>query len=335
MYIISMSVGEKVYLAAIRLLKRKKVPYVVDKVILDYFYRGFSSRPSLKPYHIDYPNMDVFRLIVDRGLVLYVEPKYDGTHIQFSVNGIFKHNGDPISNDQLAGILHICYDNPVLIKNIVNAVEEGYILETELFGKYYTPRGFHLEYSKLYDLTVFEIGFNGGWIPPPRKYEVLESLNLPYPTPVTFRPKSMDDMDRRFRELASREYFFEGIVVKANIVENIAGYRVKQFLKNDLIIFKMKVKESRITVGEKKRKVGKMREKIYLSEALMREIRDEIDKIYYVNREIFMSPRNIPRIISMVMNYLREAHPELLEETNERMVKKYIGSEVLEKIRGH
>jgi len=326
-----MSLGEKIYLRALDLLRRKKVPYTVDKIVLDYFYRGFNNKPSLKPYHIDYPNMDVFRLIVERGLVLYVEPKYDGTHIQFSMDGIFKHNGDPISNDQLAGILHICYDNPRLIRNIVEAVGKGYVLELELFGKYYTPRGFHLDYPKLYDLTVFEVGFNDCWIPPPRKYEVLRSFSLPYPAPIVFKPRNMDEMDRRFKEIARREDFFEGIVVKTGMVEDTSGYRVKQFIKRDLIIFKMKVKESKISIAKKK--AGKRSEKIYLSEGLMNEIRDEIDKMYYVDREIFMNPRNIPRIISMVMKYLRDAHPELLKEANERMVRKYIAETALDRIR--
>jgi len=317
---------------AISLLCRKKVPYARDPLLIEYFRRSFDNSPPIRPYHLDYPNDDILRLIVDRECELYLEAKYDGTHIQFSKYGIFKHDGKPISNDQLAGLMHICLDNPSLVSRIFRAVEKGYVIEVELFGKYYTPMGFHLTYDRLYDLTVFEVGLNGKWIPPPEKYILLKELKLPYPSYCAIKPRDVEELRRKLSEIAGRDEYFEGAVAKTRLVDT-SGYRVKQFVKDGLIAFKVKVKEPKIKFRKTRVKRRTKRE-IRIGGALAKEINDELLKLYSENRGIFSSPRNIPRIINYILDYLRNAHPHLLEGVEEKDLKRYIAGKALEIIRG-
>lgn len=320
---------EKTLAKAISLLKRWKIPYVEDDKIIDLFKNSFESKPMIRPYHIDYPNEDILRLIIDKKLEVYVEAKHDGTHIQLCKNGIFKHDGKPVSNDQLAGLLHIAYDNPQLIEKILDAVRRGYVVEIELFGSKYTPMGFHLNHPKMFDLIVFEIGLNDCWFPPPEKYTLLEDMELPFPNYVELKPTNIESFKKKLEELASRKDFYEGAVAKANAIE-AKGYRVRQFIKNGLIIFKVKVKKPIIKSKKKVKKKVVKKVEIKLPKQLAMEIDDEVVKLFKMERELFKSRKNIPVIIKRVMEYLKDSHPHLLEGVEEREVRKYIAKRILE-----
>jgi len=77
-----------------------------------------STKPDIKPYHIEPPDPLLSNIIPKLKSPMFLESKYDGTHILFCKTGIFKHNGDPVTKDQLAGLLHIAYIESLIPLNL-------------------------------------------------------------------------------------------------------------------------------------------------------------------------------------------------------------------------
>lgn len=289
-----------------------------------------STKPTIKPYHIENPKEELYEFIFKNKIEIYAEAKFDGTHVQISRNGIFKHNGSKVARDQLAYLIYLSINEPSVMKSIYEAVNEGYILECELFGKHYSPRKFHSNYEKNIDIVVFEIGKDENWIAPPEKYEILTKLGLPFPKYFKVEYSSLEELKNNLKLLALRDDTFEGVVVKSK--NN--NYKVSlDYLKNNLLIFKVK-KEIEEPVRTIPKKEGKEEIRIdpEVLKTLESEIENEIAKIE-ANRgiEYIRDKKNIRNMLDEIFNSLRESHPSLVSSVNEKVLKKIIVSLILKK----
>ncbi|MBS7287752.1 MAG: hypothetical protein KIH01_03130 [Candidatus Freyarchaeota archaeon] len=52
-----------------------------------------------------------------------------------------------MTGDQLGGLLYVAASEPDKAGCMLSMVEEGYVVEAELFGSMYTPMGFHKSYG--------------------------------------------------------------------------------------------------------------------------------------------------------------------------------------------
>jgi len=292
-----------------------------------------SSKPLIKPYHIEHPTQQIYAYIVEHKLDVYAESKYDGSHIQFSPTGIFKHSGSRIAFDQLAHLLFIATTENELINKIKKAVNEGFIIECELFGRDYTPRGLHKDYPKPLDLIIFEIGRENSWIPPPEKYKILGELKLPIPSYEKVDYNNIDDLIEKLSALALKPETFEGVVVKTKFVPN--GHDViQEYIKGgSLIIFKVKKEVQELTrktqkeQPEKKVEIGIDEETFKI---LRSEIENEIAKLTIEKGlDYVIDKRNIGEMINEITNRLQSSHPTLTMKVNTRSLKKLIANLII------
>jgi hypothetical protein len=291
-----------------------------------------SSKPLIKPYHIEHPTQQIYAYIVEHKLDVYAESKYDGTHIQFSQTGIFKHSSDKIAFDQLAHLLFLTVTETELINKIKRAVDEGFIIECELFGRDYTPRGFHKDYSKPLDLIIFEIGKGDFWITPPEKYKILEEFKLPIPYYEKVNYNSINDLMEKLSILALKPETFEGVVVKTKFVPN--GHDIiQEYIKGgSLIVFKVKkeIQElTRKTQAEQEKKVETNIDQETFK-ILREEIENEIAKLTIEKGLDYVTDkRNIGEMINEITNRLQSAHPTLTMKVDTRSLKKLIANLII------
>lgn len=320
---------------ALDLLKKK---YGLDKKIPEEFFEIFrkSSKPSIKPYHIESPSLRVYEYIVKNKLEVFIEKKYDGTHMQISEKGIFKHDGKPASIDQLAYFLFYCINNGGVFEETLKAIRKGYTIEFELFGRDYTPMGFHKTHHKPIDIVVFELGYEDKWIPPPDKYNILEELKLPYVNCYKINYKDMEDLIKRVNDLASMQDTYEGVVVKSKFLGS-SELPVEYVKTSTLLIFKVK-KE---VIKEKKRmEVRRESLKEYVKVDLetlaiiKSEVRNEVGKIKgELGEDYLKDKKNFPYVISRIEKYLKNGHPQLYNDIvkflGERGLRKVIAEELI------
>jgi hypothetical protein len=316
---------------AINLIKRKyrMLPENEESAWIIELYKS-SSKPIIHPYHIENPSFQIYSYIVGHKLDVYAESKYDGSHIQFSPSGIFKHSGDRVAFDQLAHLLFIAVNDTSLIGKIRRAVEGGFTVECELFGRDYTPRGFHKDYVKPLDLTVFEIG-KDSWIPPPEKYRILEEFGLPNPSYVKVNYENVDDLMEKLSFLALKPETFEGVVVKAKFVPD--GHDViKDYIKGgSLIIFKVKKELQKIvTEVQKKPESAKPSVDTEVLAVLRSEIENEISKLTIEKGVDYVTDkRNIGNMINEILSRLEVSHPSLVTKIDTKSLKKLIATLIL------
>jgi hypothetical protein len=302
--------------------------------IIDLFKN--SSKPPIRPYHIENPIKYLYHYIFEHKIKIFAEHKYDGTHIQISNQGIFKHSGDVISADQLGYLLYIAHDQSELMDKVKEAIHKGYIIECEIFGKDYTPRGFHKNYFRNLDLIVFELGKDNSWIAPPEKYEILDQLELPNPPHYNVEYVSVEDLEKKLADLALKPESFEGIVVKGKFVPD--GHElILDYVKSNLLIFKVKKEILSPKVEKKEVKTFKKeKEEIRIAMStekysiLKSEIENEIAKISAEKGEEYVrDKRNIPIMLNEIIFNLMQAHPSLILNIDQRELKKIIAKLIL------
>lgn len=307
--------------------------------VVELFRRSFGGRPRIKPYHIDPPSPALYSYLEETRPVVYAEQKFDGTHIQVSSSGLFKHDGNPLANDQLGGIIYVATVEPEKAKRILDMAEEGYVVELELFGSKYTPMGFHKDYGKPFDLVVFEVGFGDKWVPPPEKYAVIERFGVPHPQFLKIDYKDAYQLKEEAERITERPDWFEGAVLKAPF-KPMGDVHIKEYVKTgSLIIFKVKKKlEEKLERAEPKRK-KEGKGKAPLSEVyreLKSEALNEAAKITVEQGEDYVRDmRNTGPIIERITKSICEAHPELVERFKaegftERDVRKVVGEALMD-----
>lgn len=272
-----------------------------------------SDRPALKPYHLDPPDPILSDALAALRGPLYIEAKYDGSHMLLCPNGIFKHNGDPAASDQLAGLMYIAASEPDSIERLLSA-SERYHLALELFGSAHTPMGVHGDHPKPFSAVVFEIGEGEGWIPPPRKYEVLEGLGVDFAGPeFECRPGGyqglIEELRARVGGIAG-----EGIVAKGDVggYSPRSEYEMAYIKAGGLLAFKFKKPEYKAPPGRGERARGKGAEGwLYeLPGDAYEEVLNELNKMKHEAGDGFLrDPRNIPAILERVSKHLMEDHP--------------------------
>lgn len=305
--------------------------------LVDLFRRGAGEKPPIKPYHVDPPSIAIYSYLEEAKPVVYAEQKFDGTHVQLSASGVFKHDGGLVAGDQLGGLLYFAALEPDKAECVLSMVEEGYVVEAELFGSMYTPMGFHKDYEKPFDLVVFEVGAGGRWIPPPEKYDVYEEFGAPHPESVGVVYEDALQLKEEVERLAGRPEWFEGAVVKAPFKPSAEGFAIREYVKTgSLIVFKVKKSIERRAKEKKERaKVG-VTAVSDTYRALVSEAVDEVRKIAAeLGEEYVMDVRNTAAVIERVVRYLGEAHPELVERFmaegfTERDVRKVVGEAVMD-----
>ena len=330
---------EDVLPRALNYLKRSG--YRVDSIsgeaerLVELFKRGVEGRPAIKPYHVDPPSPALYSYLDAARPVVYAEQKLDGTHIQVSGSGLFKHNGDPVASDQLGGLIYVAVMEPEKARRIMDVAEEGYVVEVELFGSRYTPMGFHKGYEKPFDVAVFEVGLEGRWIPPPEKYEVIDGFNLPRPGAVRVEYDSVDQLREKLESIAHRPDWFEGAVVKAPFTPK-EGFQVKEYVKTgSLLLFKVKKRvELKRRKPKKKKKKEREEPRVYLD--VKEEAVNEVAKLVVeLGEEYVMDARNTGVIIERIVRYLDEAHPTLVERfkaegLTDRDLRRAVGEAVMD-----
>lgn len=309
----------------------------VERVV-ELFRKGFGGRPRIKPYHIDPPSPALYSYLDEVRPVVYAEQKFDGTHIQVSDVGLFKHDGGPLSNDQLGGLLYVAAVEPRKAGSVLDMVEEGYVVELELFGSKYTPMGFHRDYEKPFDLVVFEVGLEGKWVPPPEKYDVLKRFGVPCPQSVRVDYRDAYHLKEEAERIAERPDWFEGAVFKAPFKPTVGLY-LKEYVKTgSMIVFKVKKRVEKREERAKPR-VEEERRVAPVSE-VYRELRDEAlneaAKIAVERGEDYVGDvRNTGVLIETIVRSICEAHPALVERFKadgftERDLRKVVGEALME-----
>jgi hypothetical protein len=296
-----------------------------------------STKPDIKPYHIESPNPLFSSILPKLKTPIFLEPKYDGTHILFCKNGIFKHNGDPITKDQLAGLLYIAHMEPNSIEPILKNID-NYTFAIEMFGSAYTPMSVHKEYPKPYTIIVFEIGERKVWIPPPRKYDLLSNLGISY---VKSGEQVLITNYQALIEYLEHEvdkFVGEGLVAKADIGEYlpISKYELQYIKPGGLFIFKYKkpqFKDVRRKIEEGKKEIKE--KKIYeIPEDAKEEVLNELHKIAAeMGKDYLNVPKNIPLILNRVISHIMIDHPIIWEKCkgiSERDLKKNIVALLIE-----
>lgn len=262
-----------------------------------------SSRASIPPYHVENVDEGVLSFAKEKGIRLFAEAKYDGTHIQLAANGVFGHSGSAVSPDQLAGLIYVAETQPELMELLRRHVEAGYVIEAELFGSSLTPWGFHRGHRYHFDLVVFEVGRDGKWIPPQERY----SMKLPQPTHWEVEPDLQS-----LAELSKREEVYEGVVVKGEYRPEYGkffGYL--SFVKTDsLLVFKVKGKEVKRR-GKESSQTTKPKGPVIdpqVEQAIEGEVLNELAKRGPVEEE------NFREVLREIVEYLKQAHPLLVEK---------------------
>ncbi len=277
-------------------------------------------RPTLKPYHLE-PLKDYIIPFIS-GLELYAEAKYDGTHLLIDEKGIYKHNGEPLASDQLAGLLYIACVEPRLISRLFKAVEEGFTAAFELYGSRYTPMGFHRGHSKPYDIAVFEIARENRWITPPLKYKVIASLKLP--SPKVWHVGRAKNLRSKLERIASLPEAYEGAVFKADGSAVKDNPLLKPYLKPGfLLAFKVKVKTPPLEAERARKQAGKPRPKtkqVKLPLSAEQEVLNEIGKIMVEKGlDYMLDRRNMGRMIERCLKHLQE-HPAVWSEIEKQKI---------------
>jgi len=303
----------------------------IEKIFL------LSTKPDIKPYHIEPPDPLFSSILPKLKTPIFLEPKYDGTHILFCKNGIFKHNGDPVTKDQLAGLLYIAHMEPDSIKPLLKNID-NYIFAIEMFGSAYTPMGVHKNYPKPYTILVFEIGERKAWIPPSRKYSILSNLGINY---VKFEEKVLITNYQALIEYLEHKvdkFIGEGLVAKADIGEYLptSKYELQYIKPGGLFIFKYKkpqFKEVRRKIEKGKKEIEK--KKLYeIPDDAKEEVLNEIHKIAIeMGKDYLNVPKNIPLILNRVISHIMIDHPIIWEKCkgiSERDLKKNIVAILIE-----
>ncbi|MEM3407597.1 MAG: hypothetical protein QXM07_08195 [Nitrososphaerota archaeon] len=299
-----------------------------------------STKPDIKPYHIDTPHPLFSNILPKLKTPIFLESKYDGTHMLFCKNGIFKHNGDPITKDQLAGLLYIAHMEPNYMEPILKNIDD-YTFAIEMFGSAYTPIGVHKNYPKPYTIVVFEVGERKAWIPPPRKYNILSNLGINY---VKFEEQILITNYQSLIEYLEHKvdkFIGEGLVAKADIEEYlpISKYELQYIKPGGLFIFKYKkpqFKEARRKIEKEKKEIREIKErKLYeIPEDAKEEVLNELHKIAAeMGKEYLNVPKNIPLILNRVISHIMIDHPIIWEKCkniSERNLKKNVVALLIE-----
>ncbi|MBS7248066.1 MAG: hypothetical protein QXW47_10280 [Candidatus Jordarchaeales archaeon] len=307
--------------------------------VVELFRRSFGGRPRIKPYHIDPPSPALYSYLEEAKPVVYAEQKFDGTHIQVSSSGLFKHDGNPLANDQLGGLIYVATVEPEKVKKVLDMAEEGYVVELELFGSKYTPMGFHKDYGKPFDLVVFEVGFGDRWTPPPEKYAVMERFGVPHPQALKIDYRDAYQLKEEAEKIAERPDWFEGAVLKAPFKPARDMY-IKEYVKTgSLIVFKVKKKLEEKVKEKAEPKMKKEEKRTPMSEVyleLKSEALNEAAKITMEQGEEYVRDmRNTGPIIERIVKGICEAHPELVERFKaegftERDIRKVVGEALMD-----
>ncbi len=296
---------------AIKILEKKwKLEYKLDPFVIELFKKASEEKPPIKPYHISHLNLD-FLHFFDK---VIVEPKYDGTHIQISKFGIFNHSGKQIAEDQLAMILHLTTLEE--FQEILNSLDT-YVFGIEVFGRKYTPGGYHKNHDKKLDFVIFDVGIeeDGKWY-----WDYNSKKNFKKVVRgVEINVRNPEEAFKEIVSLSLRKDFFEGCVVKnynRNIIEDLKDYLVD----GGLYIAKYKGKS-----------YSKAPEEFRGREDLFDEIVNEIKK-FGVPR----SKREKDEISKKIVDYLFNSHPEIVKKYRlkrsklDAIVKKVINWYILE-----
>jgi len=274
-----------------------------------------SSRTKILPYHVESWDEEVLSFAEEKGIKLFAEAKYDGTHVQLADNGVFGHAGGAVTSDQLAGLIYVAETQPQLMEVLRRYAERGYVMEAELFGSSQTPWGFHRGHRYHFDLVVFEVGRDGRWIPPQERYSMKD---LPQPAHWEVEPDP-----QALLELSRREDVYEGVVVKGEYKPEYGKFReYLSFIKSDsLLVFKVKGKE---VMGKRRKKSEPTKPRVQVDpkveEAIEGEVLNELAKRSQIDQE------NFREVLYQVVNYLKEAHPLLVERAGgEREVMRITG----------
>lgn len=248
--------------------------------------RAATTKPAANPYHvkwfdeITWENTEVKKPV-------FVQKKYDGMHIQLSWKyGARGHRGSVPNELAIVGLAWL-EDNDDEFLELLEFLHrnEEFVATIELFGSKITPAGYHRGWNKPFDFRVLDVHVLGRWLPPTQWLEVL---------PKPAHTEVFDEIDvEALKDLALRDDWYEGAVIKQY------GDEFSQdpyYVGHGLRIAKFKPKEL-INVPERFSR-GRMKE-------LFVEVKDELDK----------NPRTT---IEEIMEYLREAHPELLGKNEEK-----------------
>jgi hypothetical protein len=82
-----------------------------------------STVPPIKPYHLSHLDPVVGDMLPELKTPIFLEPKYDGTHILVSSTGVFKHDGKPVQPDQLAGLLYVAEAEEEFVEALLSGLD--------------------------------------------------------------------------------------------------------------------------------------------------------------------------------------------------------------------
>lgn len=332
--------------------------------------KGSNAMPPIRPYHIRSWDISTLRDLLSSTEISHVavQPKFDGTHVQVSGHGIFKHSGGPADEFQIEGILHAVEEprNRAVIEYAIN--QRDYVFEIELFGSKYTPMGLHRDHFLEWDLVVFEVGVreeNGyRWgkpfevlynedlrdiFKPERRefewegYRIIEGVTLKGKHAPTYLIGSdailrgPDDLLDRL--LGSFGKGYEGVVIKWAPPESGTAPWSREHYKNGLFIGKYKWPELREGMkggAEGQKEKGESRKPLVLEE-LRNELADEVKKVLaeYAAKGRKIERSDLGDVVRTVYGRVEEAHPELfkgLGKDEMKEIRKYISRKLMEEI---
>ena len=291
---------------------------------------GLKRQSPIKPYHLEHYRREWLYQIaywsINEGYpYIYLENKFDGTHVVFAPTGIFKHSGLTIDEWQLRGLLKAVENVPEKFKWLRENVDAGFIVALELYGNAYTPMHVHLNHKYNWDIQPFEVAkerFETGkylWLPPHLRYRLWDEIFAPiYVDRLSFYDVAdVDRIDERIRE-ATENCLYEGIVVKSATDKRIS----KPYTRNTLIIMKSKPLKYRHRPKSKKpKKKAKKKDTTTVREGTPEydEIVNEIAKIL-ATKEIEPHIRNTRKVIELVTERLMDAHPEMFRDIDRKIL---------------
>jgi len=269
--------------------------WVKYRDLFSLYNESFFKKSLKPPYHV--PTLDLGSLNeIMTAPVIMVQKKYDGTHLQVTRDGIFNHN-NVTPDENIMRFLIRLYDESLEFRQLLSSVVNGelYGFNFELFGRKYTPKKYHKDYERDIDFRVFD------WVDSELEYKPVNELPFLYSAveTVEFNPKeySVDELFSKINDLALREDWFEGAVVKV--------------YEPEFRVFKWKPKEY-LRIPERFKRSEKMR--VIYSETI-----DELDKL---GGEVFN--HSSENLAVKIRDYLMDSHPEVVGRMNPDQLKNIV-----------
>ena len=256
--------------------------YVVGEMIA----RAAVEEKAVSPYHVKWYDENAW----ENGTMdkpVYVQKKYDGTHVQLSWKyGARGHRGGIPNEVAINGLVFLeKYDEDFRRLLRFLSRNEEVVVTIELFGHKLTPGGYHLDWEKKFDFRVLDLYFLGRWLTPETWMDVV---------PKPAHTEVFDEVDlETLKKLALSDDWYEGAVLKQYGTEFTQdpyyvgqGLRIAKFKPKELLSVPRRFKNGRLA-------------KLFV------EVKDELDK-------------DPSKTIDEIMEYLRTAHPELMGKNEEK-----------------